>query len=638
MLSLVKMEKKMHASIDELIYPAWGSEQWICEGWDELEPEEKQEITERVERLFKQGLPFKLIHEKILYIYLFSVLAQLEVFAIQLPLRFADKIEDPYLKERMRAQLLDEIFHAIVFTRVTFLLSAPYAFPPAYNKKIEEISLYVRSITCPKIGFVVINLITEGLVEEIFLAMYNNNIAPEVFKVILEDEQRHVCETELYREIGLPDKDRLEDELKKIEELLISVFFLESHYATAIGALLGLRAGQALIKTVHEKYIRQLTSIGMTPTDSSELAFQVATHFSTEFKPEVDEDPNQLYQEISEIEMSPMRKILMTAFNSPGNPTMTVEFDLDISDFGFFDNQYSHELLTPLVMQTLSHVLISNDNLRDFLSYKKTHRSQGAYVSVIEKLPDCDELMGDIVFRNCHESNTDTLLEKINQHKHSMADAYKKRIELDLELPELKDDVQSILYNGVYDLYSYPSPGRHGVCLINLGHLGFTKVNVPLSKHMGLRASLLTVKRAEVWNNESKSFDRRDLLPISLSVDLRLFDWVSPIPDLMNQAFQIMLKKMIKEKNDSLAKPNLPSNDLDKLIDNSNFKKLIDKLLNESKELGYVALCLMEIRSFDYIATEDSFNNLYQKVANDRLNKLADFLRSKNMPIDLMSV
>ena len=125
--------------LDSLLKPLWGSEKWILEGWNKITEEEKKSIKIRVEDLFKNGLPFELKHDKLLYIYVFSLMAQLEVLGIQLPLRFEDEMQNPEFKKMMRIQLMDEIFHAIVFTKIIFILSEPYGFPPAYNKQIEEI-------------------------------------------------------------------------------------------------------------------------------------------------------------------------------------------------------------------------------------------------------------------------------------------------------------------------------------------------------------------------------------------------------------------------------------------------------------------------------------------------------------------
>ncbi len=691
----MSLRENMHTVINELIYPIWGAEQWIQEGWNKLTSEEKQDINRRLEQFFSNGLPFKLKHEKQLYIYMFSLMAQLEVLAIQLPLRFAEKIANPFLKEKLRAQLLDEIFHAIIFTRVAFTLSAPHHFPPTYNEKIEKICCYVRSIECPKIGLAVMNLVCEGLVEEIFSAMYNNDVARELFEIILNDEHRHVSETELYKEIGLPQTDILEEELSKLESLVISAFLSQPQYATAITALLTPQGRENLVRELYEKHKSQLKKINMTPSEEWELAFHLDNYLSQEFKPQVNEIRNEVYQEISEIEMSPMRKALITEFNFTGDPIMTAQFNLDISNFGFFDHKYPHELLTALVMQAISYVLISHDQLRNFLSYKKMHSIKGAYVSIIEKLPNCSDQIGTIGFRNCHEFNVESLVEKIERHKKIMVEAYKKRTQLELESPALKDSSETLLYNGDYDVYPFPAPGSYGVYLSNVGPLGYTKAKAPLAKHMGLSAILLAVTRTQTWNNDSKSFEIKDFLPISFSIDIRIFDGLVPIPQLVNEAFQLMLKKMDKEKKEFLETGNLSESnynrltdkisdilltenklfnrrkifsylmsnaalirklkrlyadeiknegldisdyiakhlmkdyskfEMDEWIENQHLMKLVDKLLHENRELGYRVLCLMQTATFDYIDLEATFNNLYQKVANGRLHKLAKLL------------
>ena len=55
-----------------LLRPSWGSERWILEGWNKLNQDEREEVTHRMEDLFKDGLPFELRHDKLLYIYVFS--------------------------------------------------------------------------------------------------------------------------------------------------------------------------------------------------------------------------------------------------------------------------------------------------------------------------------------------------------------------------------------------------------------------------------------------------------------------------------------------------------------------------------------------------------------------------------------
>ncbi len=591
--------------LNELIHPSWGSEQWIREGWERITAEEQHRVRERVHAFFQNGFPFAIKHDKLLYIYLFSLMAQLEVLGIQLPLRFSDKISNPSLRERMRAQLIDEIFHAIIFTKVAFMLSAPYQFPPTYNDKIEQICRFIRTVDCPKIGVVVMNLVCEGLVEEVFSVMHANNIAPELFGLVLEDEHRHVCETDLYREIGLPDAQTLEDNLHTLESLIISAFSLQSQYGSAVTALLGPRGTRDMLFTINDKHIRQLKKIGMTPSDEWDLAFQVGVDLNQEFKPQVTQVTNEVFQEISELEMSPMRNVLMTQFNAPGDPTMVAQFNVDITRFGFFDENHPSELLTPLMMQAISHVLHAHDELRHFLSYKKMHCSKGAYVTLIEKLPECHDHMGTMFFKNCHEMRIEELLGRIARNKKVMIYAYKRRALLEAQSPELKQHFARNFYEGAYDVHPFPAPGTQGVYLSNIGSFGFTNATAPLSKHIGLHATLLAVERKQVWDVATKSFVIKDFLPISFSADTRVFDGLLPIPQLINEAFQLMLDKMNHQNDEDTEEQELFGSEYHELAD-----KFTSALLNPKNLYGRRKL-------LSYLISKKSFlkkiKSLYQQ-------------------------
>ena len=261
--------------LDHLLRPSWGAEKWILEGWNKITRDEQESINARVKDLFKDGLPFTIEHDKLLYIYAFSLMAQLEVLGIQLPMRFEDEMQAPTLKKRMRAQLVDEIFHAIVFTKIVFLLCAPYGSPPAYSEQIEWICDFIRSQDCMKVGMVVMNLVCEGLVEEVFATFHQHNIAPKLFEMILEDEHRHVSEADLYREIGLPDRAILSETLRSLEELLISAFTLQPKYTVAVSALLGPQGSASFMLALHDKHTRQLKKINLVPSEKWAFFFQI---------------------------------------------------------------------------------------------------------------------------------------------------------------------------------------------------------------------------------------------------------------------------------------------------------------------------------------------------------------------------
>lgn len=556
--------------LNKLLKPLWGSEKWILEGWNKITSDEKATITARLEHLFKNGLPFELKHDKLLYIYTFSLMAQLEVLGIQLPLRFEDKMQKPEFKQRMRAQLVDEIFHAIVFTKIVFLLCAPYDLPPTYNQQIETICNFIRSQDCIKVGMVVMNLVCEGLVEEVFTILYQNNIATEVFEIIIEDEHRHVCEADLYSEIGLPDRAQLAETLKDFEDILISAFSMQPQYTIALTSLLGPQGTTSFIVALHEKYIQQLKKLDMAPSEKWELLFQVAPDVCTKFAPYSDELNEEINKEIREIEMTSLKKLLMTQLSNPGDPTVNAQFNIDINNFHFFEKKYPRESLTPLMMQAVSRVLASEDSFRNFLSYKKLYQSRSAYVAVVEKLPGCDDHVGTIFFKDCHEMTASELSIKTKRAIEMMVYCYKKREQIEQEHPAFKRNLDELLYGYAHDVYPCPTPGSHGVYLSNIGPYGYTQGVSPLFKKSGLHIFLLAVERKPVWNNATHSFDACDVLPVSISADGRIFDGMRRIPQFLNEAFQTVLQEM----NESIDNPILDR----KTPQSHAYKKRIDEI------------------------------------------------------------
>ncbi|MGL5742367.1 MAG: hypothetical protein ACRCXC_07365 [Legionella sp.] len=539
---------------ETLLKPSWGTEKWIQEGWNRITSDEKKSINARLDDLFKDGLPFEIKHDKLLYIYVFSMMAQLEVLGIQLPMRFEKKMQKPEFKTRMRAQLVDEIFHAIALTKIVFLLCAPYGSPPAYNAKIEEVCEFIRAIDCLKVGMVVMNLVCEGLVEEVFNVLYKHDIASELFEVVLADEHRHVCEADLYSEIGLPDKEVLTETLRKFEELLISAFTLEPKYTIAMTALLGHRGVADFITALYTKHVTQLKKINAVPSEQWDIFLKMAPELYSEFDPHSEELLNELDLEIYEVDMTPNRKVLMTQLNDPGDPTLVAQFNIDISAFGFFDQDNPDETLTALMMQAVSLVLASHDSFRNFISYTKLYRTRAAFVAVAEKLVDCGDHVSTVHFRDCHTINTHEITARTNRAIQVMSYCYKKREHVEKEHPELKQRLDDLLYGYAHDVYPCPLPGSYSVYLSNVGKYGYTQVTTPLLKQTGLHVALLAVERKSVWNKVTKSFETKDLLPISISADGRIFDGLLQIPDLLNEAFQTALQTMREQAPDAKRK------------------------------------------------------------------------------------
>lgn len=656
-----------------LLQSSWGSEKWILEGWNTITPEEQQHIEQRVNKLFAKGLPFELKHDKMLYLYVFSTMAQLEVLGIQLPLRFENEMKKPELKQRMRAQLVDEIFHAIVFTKIVFILSEPYSSPPPYNPYLEMISTFVREQDCLKVGMVVLNLVCEGVIEEIFKALYDSGIASKVFELILEDERRHVSEADLYAEIGLPDKDVLKEKLSALEQQIIIAYCSDPRYISAMSYLLGHQKVPVFLEAIDAKYTEQLKKIGMVPTEQWQIVFSMAPDIYHTFNIHTP-GPEQVKRCTIELGMTPTEQLLMAQMDYPGDPSMVVQFNLDVTGFAFCDNQDSKTRLTEMMMQTVSKALQSLPSWRRFLSFKKLYQTEDSYVSVIEKLPGCDNHLVKISFKNAHELPVESLEAKIKRTLQLMTYCYNRRERLEREYPALKQHVDAQLYQEAHSLYPYPIPGNHHICLTNLGRYGYTQGSAPLLKQMGMHVVLFAIERKPIWNHTTQSFEARDVLPISISADSRLFDGLMAVPELFTNTFnelyqaktntpQSNLEKyestdssildLVKqhfsqavgtlhrlvgesetEHEQKLNKPanlkNIADNllldylgfNVDELARREHFEEMIERMLNQNLELGYRALLTMQSTWMDYVGVEAVLNGTYKKLAHVKLNRL----------------
>lgn len=566
--------------LNTLLKPRWGAEQWILEGWNQISEQEKQMITARMDDLFKNGLPFELKYPKVLYCYVFSLLAQLEVLAIQVPLNFEKKMSTQSFRELMRTQLLDEIFHGMVFTKIVYLLCEPYAFPPAYNESVEVLCNFIRQEQCPKVAVVLLNLISEGWIEELFDCLQHHGIAPAVFDTILKDEHRHVCEADLYRDIGLPEMDVVAPKLEFMEEHLLTNLFFQYPYVAALHTLIGEQGLRDYVESLDQKHTQQLAKINHLPGKKWQLFMQM--------RDDVFQQGMQYQFKIKAVEMTPLRKLLMTQWNAPGDPTMVAQFNLDVTCLDTFNKRYPSESITLLMLQTVSQVLAEQDDFRKFIFYNKIYQNDDSLVTLVVKLPSCGDHLGNIVFKNCHQLSAVALMRRIKQMVRLMVYCYKKRHKLELEHPHLKQLQDQALGDFQQSIYPYPLLENPLISLTNIGACGYNQGTSPLRINETLKITLFTVEKRNVWNQACHAFEPCDQLPVSISADHRVFDGNVPLPHVMNTCFQTMFERMLLNIGDDVKPP---------LQDFLTIKK-IEKLLRNDLNLGYLALSSIQTMAF----------------------------------------
>lgn len=598
-----------HTIVDDLnkiLRTTWDAEKWILEGWTQISSDEKFIIKSRMDELFKNGLPFEMKYDKLFYIYTFSLLAQLEVLAVQIPLKFEKKMRAPKFQKAMRSQLLDEIFHGMVFTKIVYLLCSPYSFPPPYNAEVETLCNFVRNENCPKVGVVLLNLVGEGWIEEIFKSLYRQNVAPQVFSIIIDDEHRHVNEADLYRDIGLPDMNVVKSKLEFLEEQLAALFS-QYKYVASMSTLLGIQGNIDFIESLDRKHRAQLAKIGLVPGKK----WQSFLDLTYEALPRI----KKYTDEIKEIQMTPTRQMLMTQWDNPSDPTMVGEFDIDVSCLDFFNKKFPPETITTLILQVISQGLADNDSFRNFLNHKKLYQSKSAYVAVVVKLPDCGDHIGNIAFENCHNMSFFELSNRIRLVVEMMSYCYKKREELEKKHPQLKTIVEGALFDFNYGTYAYPLLGSSMVTLSNIGSCGYVRTKSPLRSNESMKYTLLAVERKQVWNKYTHTFEVQDILPISISADHRIFDGNLPIPKIVSGLFQQMFQRMVEDKEKQVKNPAYVAvmSGVSERAQGVAFNTWLDEMIVQNVEVGYKALTILQNLWPDFVGIDEFIYNQIKK-------------------------
>ncbi|MBA2656002.1 MAG: 2-oxo acid dehydrogenase subunit E2 [Tatlockia sp.] len=596
--------------LNALLKPEWSVQKDIAELWNKINLEEQASITVRLAVLFKNGLPFELKHDKIIYIHIFLALAQIDIIACQIPLKFQSKIASPEFEKRLRAQLLDEIFHVMLSIKIVYLLTNPYSSPPELNDSTNKFCEFIRKEDCPKVAIIFLNLITEAIAEELVKSFHCANLANEVFDLILEDERRHISDAELYFTLGLPDKEIMKQKLNDFEEHLFTSLIFQYNTGMALLRVLGFAEMQNLVSKIDQKYRNQLKKLNLVAGKkwtSFMLFFAKAQQgFQTEI--------------LVECPMSPLRQLSMTHWSKPNDPTMVGQFNLDISCLEFFEKKYPPMSLTTLLLQAVSLVLDEYPEYSLFLSDQKLFQRTQANTCLVVKLPGCGDHLGVISFQDCHKISVDELTLRIRQIVTMMIFCYKKREKIELQYPHLKAIQANLLAEMSNELFRPILPVVPGVSVSNIGHFGYSQSKSPLFANEAAKITVMTVQKTPVWCHRTKTFEPRDLLPVSVSTDHRIFGGNMPLPKLLDKAFQTVFIKMQDEQKAIDADFRLPKEpSIKSKLNNKLLMKKFDELLTDNLQLGYLMLICLQTMWPDNLALDKIFSSLNTETLRETL-------------------
>lgn len=562
--------------LQQLIKPTWGIDKWLDSAWSILNDKEKKQIARRIDQMFDKPLPFELVHDKTTYLHLFSLLTQLEVFGLQGLLKTLEKLSGGEYELRFRQQILDEIFHALVFAKITYELTAPYSLPPMHSRGVEKFLSLLSNETDLKTSFVLINLVAEGWIEEIFAAMKKYKVAPRVFDVVLEDESRHLEESALYLAIGTPETDYLSEKLAAFEEELISMNFTQHTYVLTLVNLLGTVGARELLSNIDKKHHQLLKQINFKPSPNWQFFMSTL--------PAIIQDVFHDETEGTLVPQTTTRQILTSLWSEPDLPTESSMFSIDVTPVGFFEKKFRPETITCLTLQALSKALADHPVLKNYMSNLKIFNPNYSYVGLGVLLPGCDDHLGMIEFRNCHEMHISELARYIQQDMQIMVYCYKRSQQLKLEHPYLMDLFNTIFAPRNQSVYRDPMFARPTISVSNIGHWGYETVISPLFPNETVKLTLAKIDKKQIWNKTTNLFEVRDIMPVGISVDHRVFDANLPVPSIMQKAFDDMFEAM---QHPPKASPEPNSSNTPPLNVVDEFIQLSERLLQDDLELGF---------------------------------------------------
>lgn len=566
----------MTIQLQQLIKPVWGVETWLNSAWMMLDEHEQRAVSQRVNEMFNKPVPFQLQRDKALYMHLFSLLTQLEIFGLQGLIKSLEKLPVGDLKQRLRQQVIDEIFHAIVFAKLTFELAAPFALPPTHSRGIEKFLALLVNEHDLKTSVVLINLVAEGWIEEIFIAMQEHHVANSVFDVVLADESRHVEDSALFLEIGLPDSEYLAIKLATLEEELLSMIFSEHVYVPMLLNFLGVAGAKRLFDNIHKKHTSLLKKIGMKPSED--------WTFFMENVPSMIEEVFHDQAKGVEVELTSTRKVFAALWDEPSQPNVSSLFSVDITPVNFFEKKHSPETVTCLMLQAVSKSMEDYPPLKNYMCNHKIYNPNDSFVGLAVLIPGSDDHLGMIELKNCHHMHIAELAQHIQHDIQMMTYCYQRSQALKKEHPYLMDLFNDIFVPRSETYFRYPFVARPAISISNIGHWGYEAPISPLFPNETVKFTLAKIEKKQIWNNQTKCFEARDILPMGITLDHRVFDANIPAPQMLQKAFDDVFLAM--QQSSPSTTPVRSKNELNEFV------TYCEKLLKKELEFTFRALYL----------------------------------------------
>lgn len=333
------MQRLVAEELYEHVDPAWPPMAHVRRGAERLGPEGRALVAARLRETlaaFRGAPPGK---EAALRRFC-SFLSQVEVIAIEVPLS-ALPTATPEVRPLLERQLADEVFHALVFAAVARRLGGLDKPIPEAERLLDQI----RAQEDPKTTAVLLNLLAEGWIENLFDHAATWGVADALFHVVLEDESRHVEEAHDHAH-GM-DVAKVEKAVRDFEREL---FRLVQHPRVLLPtlALAGEERFQALGQSFLDVHKKALAEVGLTP-DPNVLEME-RTYLDLQQGAPVPEELRADPPRATRVEPETQwRRTALELWDVPRSPAMSGWFEVPV-------DHVPRRLLTPVLVAAVGKV------------------------------------------------------------------------------------------------------------------------------------------------------------------------------------------------------------------------------------------------------------------------------------------
>jgi hypothetical protein len=369
------MQAALGDELHEIANLPWPPMRHVRRGMARLDEQGRRHVAARLRGTLSKFQPKPGVNRAALRRF-FSFLSQVEVIAIEVPLS-ALPTAWPEVVPLLERQLADEVFHSTVFAALAQRLGGldePIA-------EAERVLDHIRAQEDPRTTAVLLNLIAEGWIENLFDQAVQWGVADEVFGIVLDDESRHVEEAHAHAE-GL-DSRKVGEAVRAFETEL----FRLSQHPRVMLPILAL-AGEARFRALGESFLAThkaaLSEVGLEPAPEVREMERILAEMGLD----ADAAPLPVAREVEP--ETQWRRTALELWDTPRNPAMSGWCEVRV------DHVPKH-LLTAVTVAAIGKVLADYPRMNRYVHGGKLWQPATVNVGVRAGLGDKGEALTTLV-------------------------------------------------------------------------------------------------------------------------------------------------------------------------------------------------------------------------------------------------